>query len=81
VFVNGIDPGFANDLLPLALAGTCQSIEQIRCMEIVDYATYDSATVMFDVMASASRSTSCRCCCRLAVNYWKRAVRWAISRG
>jgi len=50
LFVNGIDPGFANDLLPLAIAGTCQSIEQIRCMEIVDYATYDSATVMFDVM-------------------------------
>ncbi|MDF2823605.1 MAG: hypothetical protein K0R68_1013, partial [Mycobacterium sp.] len=50
VFVNGIDPGFANDLLPLALAGTCQSIQQIRCMEIIDYATYDSATVMFDVM-------------------------------
>jgi 4-hydroxy-tetrahydrodipicolinate reductase len=50
LFVGGIDPGFANDLLPLALAGTCQSIEQIRCMEIVDYATYDSATVMFDVM-------------------------------
>ena len=50
LFVNGIDPGFANDLLPLALAGTCQRIEQVRCMEIVDYATYDSATVMFDVM-------------------------------
>src|ERR1700742_4604134 len=50
VYVNGIDPGFANDLLPLALAGTCQNIQQIRCMEIVDYATYDSATVMFDVM-------------------------------
>ena len=50
LFVNGIDPGFANDLLPLALAGTCQNIQQIRCMEIVDYATYDSATVMFDVM-------------------------------
>ena len=50
VFVNGIDPGFANDLLPLALAGTCQSIEQIRCMEIINYDTYDSATVMFDVM-------------------------------
>ncbi len=30
--------------------GTCQSIEQIRCMEIINYATYDSATVMFDVM-------------------------------
>jgi 2,4-diaminopentanoate dehydrogenase len=50
LFVNGIDPGFANDLLPLALAGTCQQIEQVRCMEIVDYATYDSATVMFDIM-------------------------------
>jgi hypothetical protein len=50
LYVNGIDPGFANDLLPLALAGTCQSIQQVRCMEIVDYATYDSAVVMFDVM-------------------------------
>jgi 2,4-diaminopentanoate dehydrogenase len=50
LFVNGIDPGFANDLIPLALAGTCQSVQQIRCMEIVDYATYDSAAVMFDVM-------------------------------
>jgi 4-hydroxy-tetrahydrodipicolinate reductase len=50
MFVNGIDPGFANDLLPLALAGTCQSIEQIRCMEIINYDTYDSAAVMFDVM-------------------------------
>jgi 2,4-diaminopentanoate dehydrogenase len=50
LFVGGIDPGFANDLLPLALAGTCQSIEQVRCMEIVNYNTYDSAAVMFDVM-------------------------------
>ncbi|BDB44833.1 MULTISPECIES: NAD(P)H-dependent amine dehydrogenase family protein [Mycobacterium] len=50
LYVSGIDPGFANDLLPMALAGTCQSVEQVRCMEIVDYATYDSAVVMFDVM-------------------------------
>ena len=50
IFVNGIDPGFANDLLPLALAGTCQSVQQIRCMEIINYDTYDSAPVMFDVM-------------------------------
>ena len=50
LFVGGIDPGFANDVLPLALAGTCQSIEQIRCMEIINYDTYDSAAVMFDVM-------------------------------
>lgn len=50
VFITGVDPGFATDLLPFALAGTCQRIEQIRTMEIADYATYDGATVMFDVM-------------------------------
>jgi 2,4-diaminopentanoate dehydrogenase len=50
VFMTGVDPGVATDLLPFALAGTCQSIEQIRTMEIADYATYDGATVMFDVM-------------------------------
>jgi hypothetical protein len=50
LFVSGVDPGFATDLIPLALAGTCQSIEQVRCMEIADYATYDGATVIFDVM-------------------------------
>ena len=50
IFVNGIDPGFANDLIPMALAGTCQRVTQIRCMEIINYDTYDSATVMFDVM-------------------------------
>lgn len=50
VFITGVDPGFATDLLPLALAGTCQSIQQVRMMEIADYATYDGTTVMFDVM-------------------------------
>src|SRR3954453_21844175 len=50
VFMPGVDPGFATDLLPFALAGTCQSVEQVRTMEIADYATYDGATVMFDVM-------------------------------
>ena len=50
VYMTGVDPGFATDLLPFALAGTCQSIQQIRTMEIADYATYDGATVMFDVM-------------------------------
>jgi 2,4-diaminopentanoate dehydrogenase len=50
LFVTGVDPGFATDLIPLALAGTCQHIEQVRCMEIADYAPYDGVTVMFDVM-------------------------------
>jgi 2,4-diaminopentanoate dehydrogenase len=50
VFMTGVDPGFVTDLLPFALAGTCQSIEQVRTMEIAAYASYDGATVMFDVM-------------------------------
>ena len=47
IFITGVDPGFINDLIPFALAGTCQSIEQVRCMEIADYATYDGAEVMY----------------------------------
>ena len=42
--------GFASDLLPLALASTCQRIEKITCSELADYATYDGAEVMFDLM-------------------------------
>ncbi len=36
--------------MPLALASTCQRIEQITCYELADYATYDGAEVMFDLM-------------------------------
>lgn len=50
VFVNGIDPGFANDVLPLAVTGISERIEQVRCMEILNYNTYDQATVLFDIM-------------------------------
>ncbi|MEQ6900961.1 diacylglycerol kinase [Nocardioides sp. YIM 152588] len=50
LFVSGVDPGWANDLLPFAIASTCQSVEQVRCSEIADYATYDGGPVMFDVM-------------------------------
>lgn len=49
-FTNGIDPGWANDLLPLMLAGTCERIDTIRMMEVVNYATYDAASVLFDTM-------------------------------
>lgn len=50
LFITGVDPGFVTDLVPFALAGTCQRIEQIRTMEIADYATYDGAEVMSVVM-------------------------------
>jgi hypothetical protein len=50
VYITGVDPGFASDLVPLALASTCQRIEQVKCSELADYATYDGAEVMFDLM-------------------------------
>jgi hypothetical protein len=50
IYINGVDPGFVTDLIPLAFASTCRRIDQVRCMEIADYATYDGAIVMFDVM-------------------------------
>ncbi len=49
-FTSGIDPGWANDLLPIALSGQCESIEHIRMMEIVNYATYAQPTALFDTM-------------------------------
>jgi hypothetical protein len=50
IFVNGIDPGFANDWLPLALTGISERIDEVRCLEILNYNTYDQPTVLFDIM-------------------------------
>jgi hypothetical protein len=50
LWVNGVDPGFANDWLPLVLTGVCQRIDEVRCLEILDYSTYDNAKVLFDIM-------------------------------
>ncbi len=44
--VNGIDPGWANDLFPLQLSSLSQRIDQLRVMEIADYSTYDQAVSM-----------------------------------
>jgi 4-hydroxy-tetrahydrodipicolinate reductase len=50
LFTSGIDPGFANDLLPLALTGTCEYVDSVRVMEIVNYATYAQPEVLFHTM-------------------------------
>jgi hypothetical protein len=50
LWVNGVDPGFANDWLPLVLTGVCERIDEVRCLEILDYSTYDNAKVLFDIM-------------------------------
>lgn len=50
---SGIDPGFANDLLPLTLSGLCGSWNEIRILEIINYATYDQPQVLFETMGFA----------------------------
>jgi 4-hydroxy-tetrahydrodipicolinate reductase len=50
IWVNGVDPGFANDWLPLAITGISERITEVRCLEILNYSTYAQPTVLFDVM-------------------------------
>lgn len=47
--VNGIDPGFANDALALAMTSLSQRIDEVRCQEIADYSTYYQPVVMRDL--------------------------------
>ena len=49
-FTSGIDPGFANDLLPLVLTGLCERWEEVRVQEIINYATSDQPEVLFETM-------------------------------
>ena len=44
--VNGIDPGFANDVLPLVMTWLGQRIDHIKVSEIADYSTYYQPVVM-----------------------------------
>ncbi|KQY50241.1 NAD(P)H-dependent amine dehydrogenase family protein [Nocardioides sp. Root140] len=47
--VNGIDPGFANDVLPLVMTSLSQRIDQVKVSEIADYSTYYQPVVMRDI--------------------------------
>ncbi len=47
--VNGIDPGFANDVLPLALSSLSQRIDLLRVSEVADYSTYYQPVVMREI--------------------------------
>ncbi|WP_221350827.1 NAD(P)H-dependent amine dehydrogenase family protein [Streptomyces beigongshangae] len=40
LFVSGVDPGWANDVLPLLMSGLGTVVDGIRCQEIFDYSTY-----------------------------------------
>lgn len=47
--VNGIDPGWANDILPLATSSLALRIDELRVSEIADYSTYYQPVVMSDI--------------------------------
>ena len=49
-FTTGIDSGFANDVLPLALSGVARTIDSIRVTEMFNYATYPDATAVYDIL-------------------------------
>jgi hypothetical protein len=49
-FTTGIDTGFANDILPLALSGVSRAIDSIRVTEMFNYATYPDATAVYDIL-------------------------------
>ena len=49
-FTSGIDPGFANDTLPLVLTGLSERWHEVRCLEIINYTTYDQPQVLFETM-------------------------------
>lgn len=46
LFVSGIDPGWAMDILPLFASGMVSGIEQIRCQELFNYALYDAPDIV-----------------------------------
>jgi 4-hydroxy-tetrahydrodipicolinate reductase len=47
--VNGIDPGWANDVLPLQLTSLSQRIDEVRVQELADYSTYYQPVVMHEI--------------------------------
>lgn len=52
-FTSGIDPGFANDALPITLLGACERVDSVRVMEILNYDTYAQPQVLFETMGFA----------------------------
>ena len=50
IFVSGIDPGWAMDVLPILLTGVVSDIREIRCQELFNYRHYDQPDVVRNVI-------------------------------
>ena len=46
----GIEPGWAAEVLPLTMSGLFGRIDSLLVQELLDYTTYDSADMLFDIM-------------------------------
>ncbi len=49
----GIEPGWASEVLPLAMSGLFRRIDSLLVQELLDYASYDNAFMLFDIMGFA----------------------------
>ena len=41
LYVNGIDPGFSGDVLPITALQLADQVDEVRVQELVDYSTYE----------------------------------------
>lgn len=46
----GIEPGWAAEVLPLTMSGLFRHIDSLVVQELLDYSTYDSAFMLFEIM-------------------------------
>lgn len=46
----GIEPGWASEVLPLAMSGLFRYVESLQIEERLNYSSYDNAAVLFDAM-------------------------------
>jgi 4-hydroxy-tetrahydrodipicolinate reductase len=49
-YTSGIDPGYGNAGLAIHTLALCKEVRTVRMMEIVNYATWDNAFTMFEIM-------------------------------
>jgi hypothetical protein len=46
----GIEPGWASEVLPLTMSGLFRHIDSLVVQELLDYSTYPSTDMLFDIM-------------------------------
>ena len=53
IFNSGVEPGWINDLVPMAFSAACARIDKITMQEILDYAPIAQPSIMYDFMGFA----------------------------